>query len=120
MVCLCLRAAVCLSVPMTCCVMGWEQAVRRPGLEPRTPALLRPPAASLLRPFLFVPVVSAAVDDDVLHVDVLGRFALIVNMLVVVLCFCCIGFIGVCAWCVVVGWCDANDPGWDAGCDRTC
>eukprot|EP01052_Picozoa_sp_SAG31_P088640 SAG31_NODE_50338_length_119_cov_12.352941_1_plen_27_part_01 len=27
MVCLCLRAAVCLSVPMTCCVMGREQPV---------------------------------------------------------------------------------------------
>eukprot|EP01047_Picozoa_sp_COSAG01_P125264 COSAG01_NODE_54299_length_330_cov_0.628205_1_plen_59_part_01 len=43
---LCLRA-VCLSVPMTCCVMGREQAVRRPGLEPWTPALLRPPARRL-------------------------------------------------------------------------
>eukprot|EP01052_Picozoa_sp_SAG31_P023277 SAG31_NODE_1910_length_6945_cov_45.108384_7_plen_198_part_00 len=78
-------------------------------------------ASSLLPSFLFVPVASVAADDDVLHVDVFWRFALIVNMLLLVLCFCCIGFIGVCAWCVAVGgWCDNNRPGWDAECDRFC
>eukprot|EP01052_Picozoa_sp_SAG31_P048625 SAG31_NODE_10254_length_1164_cov_1.211268_1_plen_112_part_00 len=75
-------------------------------------------AASPPRPVLFVPFASAVVDDDV-YVEVLW-FVLIVNMLVVVLCFCCIGFIGVYLWCVAAGWCDNNYPGWDVECDHTC